>query len=81
MREPSDVQRRGRTIGTSTGACMVAVLTQTRLAVTCAITLTLPGGSLAVQGAGDEDPAVGPGTTNGPLPVAGRRPFGCSAQR
>jgi hypothetical protein len=55
-----DVQRNHRTIGTSAGSCTIATISETRLVVACTATLTLPEGSLTVQGAGDEDPTVGP---------------------
>lgn len=55
-----DVQRDGETVGTTAGSCTVTALSETRLAVACTATLTLPEGSLTIQGAGDEDPAVGP---------------------
>jgi len=56
-----DVQRDGRTVGTSAGSCTIATITETRLVGACAATVTLPEGALTVQGAFDEDPRVGPG--------------------
>ena len=55
-----DVQRGGRTVGTSAGSCTVTAVSESRLAVVCTATLTLPEGTLTLQGVGDEDPTVGP---------------------
>jgi hypothetical protein len=55
-----DVQRNHRTIGTSAGSCTILSLSDIRLVGTCSATVTLPEGSLTVQGAFDEDPQVGP---------------------
>ncbi|MGR7025933.1 allene oxide cyclase barrel-like domain-containing protein [Geodermatophilus sp. URMC 62] len=55
-----DVQQDGRTVGTNAGSCTITTITETRLAGHCTATLTLPEGQLMFQGAGDEDPAVGP---------------------
>ncbi len=55
-----DVQRRGRPVGTNAGMCTITTLSETRLAVTCSATLTLPEGTLTLQGAADEDPDEGP---------------------
>jgi len=55
-----DVQRDGRTVGTSAGSCTVTTISESRLAAACSATLLLPEGSLTTQGAFDEDPATGP---------------------
>ena len=55
-----DVQRDGRTVGTSAGGCTLTTISDTRLAGACSATLVLPEGSLTTQGAFDEDPATGP---------------------
>ena len=55
-----DVQRDGRTVGTSAGSCTIATFSDTQLVGACTATVTLPEGSLTVQGAFDEDPRVGP---------------------
>ena len=55
-----DVQRDGRTVGTSAGSCTITTISESRLAVHCTATLTLPEGQLTSQGAGEEDPTVGP---------------------
>ena len=55
-----DVQRDGRTVGTNAGSCTITTITETRLAVHCTATLTLPEGQITVQGAAEEDPGVGP---------------------
>jgi hypothetical protein len=55
-----DVQRDGRTVGTSAGSCTLTTISDTRLAGACTATLILPEGSLTTQGAFDEDPATGP---------------------
>ncbi|MCZ2860147.1 allene oxide cyclase barrel-like domain-containing protein [Blastococcus sp. VKM Ac-2987] len=55
-----DVQRNGRTVGSSAGSCTIVTLSESRLVGACTATVTLPEGSLTVQGAFDEDPAVGP---------------------
>ncbi len=55
-----DVQRNGRTIGTSAGSCTVTSLSESRLSVACTATLTLPRGQITAQGAADEDPGAGP---------------------
>jgi hypothetical protein len=55
-----DVQRDGRTVGTSAGSCTIVTISDTQLAGACAATVTLPEGSLTVQGAFDENPQVGP---------------------
>jgi hypothetical protein len=55
-----DVQRDGRTVGTSAGSCTIATISDSRLVGACTATVTLPEGSLTVQGAFDEDPQVGP---------------------
>jgi allene oxide cyclase-like protein len=55
-----DVQRNGRTVGTNAGSCTITTVSESRLAVACTATLTLPEGQLTFQGASDEDPAVGP---------------------
>jgi hypothetical protein len=55
-----DVRRKGRTVGSSAGSCTIVALSESRLSGACATTLTLPQGSLTVQGAFDEDPAAGP---------------------
>jgi hypothetical protein len=55
-----DVQRGSRTVGTSAGSCTLTAVSESRLAVACTATLTLPEGQITLQGAGDEDPAVGP---------------------
>ena len=39
-----DVQRDGRTVGTSAGSCTVTTISETRLAGACTATLVLPGG-------------------------------------
>jgi len=56
-----DVQRNGKTVGSSAGSCTVTLFTDTRLVGACTATLTLPAGSITAQGAFDEDPRVGPG--------------------
>ncbi len=55
-----DLQRDGRTVGTSAGSCTLTTISETRLAGACTATLILPEGSLTTQGAFDEDPAPGP---------------------
>ncbi len=55
-----DVQRDGETIGTNAGSCTITTITETRLAVHCTATLTLPEGQITLQGAAEEDPGVGP---------------------
>jgi len=55
-----DLQRDGRTIGTSTGSCTIATLSESRLVVACTATLTLPNGQITTQGVADEDPSQGP---------------------
>ncbi len=55
-----DVQRDGRTVGTSAGSCTLTTISDTRLAGACTATLILSEGSLTTQGAFDEDPATGP---------------------
>ena len=55
-----DLRRDGRTVGTSTGSCTVAALSESRLVVACTATLTLPRGQITTQGVADEDPAAGP---------------------
>ncbi len=55
-----DVQRDGRTIGSSAGSCTLTTVSESRLAVACTATLVLPRGQITAQGAADEDPAVGP---------------------
>ncbi len=55
-----DVQRDGRTIGTSGGSCTVTALSENRLAAACTATLILPRGQITAQGAFDEDPSAGP---------------------
>ena len=55
-----DVQRDGRTVGTSAGSCTLTTISDTQLAGACTATLILPEGSLTTQGAFDEDPATGP---------------------
>jgi hypothetical protein len=55
-----DVQRDGRTIGTSGGSCTLTALSESRLAGACTATLVLPRGQITAQGAFDEDPAAGP---------------------
>ena len=55
-----DLQRDGETIGTSTGSCTIAALSESRLVVTCTATLTLPRGQITAQGVADEDPGTGP---------------------
>ncbi len=55
-----DVQRDGRTVGTGAGSCTITAVSESRLAVTCTGTLTLPEGQLTLQGVGEEDPTVGP---------------------
>ena len=55
-----DVQRDGQTVGTSAGSCTITTAWESRRAVHCTATLTLPEGQLTSQGAGEEDPAVGP---------------------
>ena len=55
-----DLQRDGRTVGTSAGSCTVTTLSETRLVAVCTTTLTLAEGSLTTQGTFDEDPSVGP---------------------
>ncbi|KGH45670.1 hypothetical protein IN07_16395 [Modestobacter caceresii] len=55
-----DVRRDGRSIGSSAGSCTLAEFTETRLVGHCAATLTLPKGTITVQGAFDENPSQGP---------------------
>ena len=55
-----DVQRNGRTVGSSAGSCTVTLFTETRLVGACTATLVLPDGTITAQGVFDEDPTVGP---------------------
>jgi hypothetical protein len=55
-----DVQRRGRSIGSSAGSCTLALVSEARLVGLCSATLTLTEGSLTTQGIFDEDPSQGP---------------------
>jgi hypothetical protein len=56
-----EVRRDGRVVGGMTGSCTVAVFTEQRLVAACTATLLFDdGSSITTQGAGDEDPQVGP---------------------
>ncbi|MFW3172439.1 allene oxide cyclase barrel-like domain-containing protein [Geodermatophilus sp. CPCC 206100] len=56
-----EVRRDGRLVGGMTGSCTVALSTEERLVAACTATLLFDdGSSIATQGAGDEDPQVGP---------------------
>lgn len=55
-----DVRRDGRSIGSSAGSCTLAEFTETRLVGHCTATVTLPQGTITMQGAFGEDPSEGP---------------------
>jgi hypothetical protein len=55
-----DVQRRGRSIGSSAGSCTLALVSDARLVGLCSATITLSDGSLTTHGVFDEDPSQGP---------------------
>ena len=54
------VQRRGKTVGSSTSTCVIVDLSETRLLGHCTSTLTLPEGSITSQGSFEENPQQGP---------------------
>ncbi|TQN38075.1 hypothetical protein FHU33_4755 [Blastococcus colisei] len=55
-----EVQRRGRAVGSSTGSCTLALVSDTRLVALCTTTILLPEGTVTTQGAFDENPQQGP---------------------
>jgi hypothetical protein len=55
----NDLVRNGNRIGQIAGSCQVALFTETRLVVHCSSTATFRDGSLTLQGAFSENPAVG----------------------
>jgi hypothetical protein len=58
-----DVQRGGRSVGSSVGSCTIASLAETRLVVHCVATLRFDDAtSITAQGVNVENPQEGPGS-------------------
>jgi hypothetical protein len=56
-----EVHRSGRLVGSSAGVCTLTAMSETRIVVSCATTLTFTDGStLTTHGVSDENPQVGP---------------------